>query len=266
MQCNGTGGPVRCDVVDCPGHNNMPQCGSRQGNLTCSRYIGHIGNHVDHGLGTSWNPIVSPPAPVPSIYAATMPPQPGGNAVSRTMCGVLFPENFRTPFEQYVVCGLEFQHHGPHRRSEAEAVAVTGSILPTPNIPGVMSGMQRTEDMMVHDELVPGGANRAPVAADYSQLSHVALHLMAETQAEGNKRYGVGNWQKGIPLSNLLSHAMEHLMKLQNGDTSDGTTLRQHFGHALWNIEKAAHFFDTRPDLIDIEPLRKAASSGEPKA
>ncbi len=89
--------------------------------------------------------------------------------------------------------------------------------------------------------------NRAPVKTDYSQLSHVALRLMAETQHEGNERYGRGNWQKGLPVSQLLSHGLEHILKFMNGDRSEN-----HLGHALWNLEKAAHFMETRPDLIDI--------------
>ncbi len=97
------------------------------------------------------------------------------------------------------------------------------------------------------------GANRDPVSTDYSQLSHVALRLMAETQAEGNVKYGYGNWQKGLPISNLASHALAHIFALLNGDVSEN-----HLGHALWNLEKMAHFIETRPDLIDIAPLRKA--------
>jgi hypothetical protein len=102
-------------------------------------------------------------------------------------------------------------------------------------------------------EVVEGGALRVPTATDYSQLSQHALRLMAETQAEGNAKYGYGNWQKGLPLSNLMSHAIEHILKFVNGDVSEN-----HLGHALWNLEKAAHFVVERPDLVDIIPLRKA--------
>jgi hypothetical protein len=102
-------------------------------------------------------------------------------------------------------------------------------------------------------EVTPGGADRVAVGTDYSQLSHHALRLMAETQAEGNAKYGYGNWQKGLPLSNLISHAIEHILKFANGDLSEN-----HLGHALWNLEKAAHFMVERPDLVDIKPLRKA--------
>lgn len=101
-----------------------------------------------------------------------------------------------------------------------------------------------------------GLADRVPLKADYSQISHVALRLMAETQGEGNERYGYGNWQKGVPISNLLSHAIAHILALQNGDVTTENPW-QHIGHALWNLEKAAHFMATRPELVDVIPLRK---------
>lgn len=103
------------------------------------------------------------------------------------------------------------------------------------------------------------GALRVPTKTDYSQLSHVALRLMAETQAEGNEKYGYGNWQKGIPVSNLLSHALGHIFALMNGDTSEN-----HLGHALWNLEKAAHFIETKPEMIDVIPMKEALSGYRP--
>lgn len=109
--------------------------------------------------------------------------------------------------------------------------------------------------------LVPGGAVREPRPVDYSQLSHIALRLVGETQHEGNEKYGYGNWQSGLPVSNLLSHAIEHILKLQNGATDEN-----HLGHAIWNLMVAAHFIELRPDLIDVPPMRKAlglANSGE---
>lgn len=107
-------------------------------------------------------------------------------------------------------------------------------------------------------KVVPGGADRVPVDFDYSQLSIHGLRLMAFTQHEGNLKYGYGNWQKGIPISNLLSHAIDHILKLQNGELDDAPSILTHLGHALWNLEKAAHFIATRPDLVDVIPLRKA--------
>lgn len=106
-----------------------------------------------------------------------------------------------------------------------------------------------------------GGAVRVPVKFDLSQLSHVGARLNGMAQHEGNVKYGYGNWQKGIPLSNLLTHAMNHLFNLINGTTDDGEEFdwEVELGHAIWNLDKAAHFIGTgRTDLIDIKPLRDA--------
>lgn len=113
-------------------------------------------------------------------------------------------------------------------------------------------------DALIGKEVFPSGAQRKTTSTDYSQFSHVAARLHAETQAEGNTTYGYGNWQRGIPVSNLLSHALAHIFAILNGDVSEN-----HMGHAIWNLDKAAHFIETRPDLIDILPLRKALKMEE---
>lgn len=114
------------------------------------------------------------------------------------------------------------------------------------------------EPLYTPPPVTPGGANRVPIPRDYSQISDAAIDLVAETQHEGDTKYGRGNWQKGIPLSNLLSHAVNHVLKFINGDTTEGGDVVRHLAHALWNLEKAAHFIKYRPDLIDIEAIRKA--------
>lgn len=107
-------------------------------------------------------------------------------------------------------------------------------------------------------ETMPGGAVRDPQTADFSQLSYIGIRKIAETCHEGDLKYGRDNWRKGMPVSNLLSHAMEHIFQLQSGDVSEN-----HLGHALWNLMIAAEFIETRPELIDILPLRKAMGLGE---
>lgn len=113
-------------------------------------------------------------------------------------------------------------------------------------------------------EVFATGAHRSNTTAgatnptDYSQFSHVAARLHAETQAEGNAKYGYGNWQKGIPVSNCLSHALAHIFAILNGDVSEN-----HLGHAIWNLDKAAHFIGTRPELVDVVPLRRALKLDE---
>lgn len=130
-------------------------------------------------------------------------------------------------------CSFDFSHCGPHEWGEAIQVKFdTGA---------------------VRSSVTAGGIK----PADYSQHTAAGMRRLAEAQAEGNTKYGYGNWQKGIPVSNLLSHALAHIFALQCGDISE-----DHLGHALWNLDKAAHFIETRPDLIDVVPLRDAMMKG----
>lgn len=110
------------------------------------------------------------------------------------------------------------------------------------------------------------GAQRSPTTAggslptDYSQFSHIAARLHAETQAEGNEKYGYGNWQMGIPMSNLLSHCLAHIFAYMNGDRSEN-----HLGHAIWNLDKAAHFSEVKPELNDLTvPIHASTLTGAP--
>lgn len=210
----------------------------------CRREKDHPGNHYDPRTQTAWTG-APPPAAMP---VQNHDPSAG---VFRQACGAAFPDN-----TGWVICTLPHNHGGYHQ-SDPSMVPIP--VMDTPEVAQAVTSPDTAAIWRSAPEPVADGmANRVPVGADYSQISHIALRMMAETQAEGNKKYGVGNWQIGLPLSNLISHAVEHLMKLVNADTSDGTTIDQHFGHALWNIEKAAHFYHTRPDLIDILPLVKA--------
>ena len=82
----------------------------------------------------------------------------------------------------------------------------------------------------------------------------IGLRRLAETCAEGARKYGVNNWQKGIPASDLINHAIRHLYLYLAGDVSE-----DHLAHAAWNLLVLCHFEETRPELIDIEQrnLRK---------
>jgi hypothetical protein len=85
----------------------------------------------------------------------------------------------------------------------------------------------------------------------FDLITPIGLRRLAETCAEGAKKYGDHNWQKGIPASVMLNHAIRHIyLWLEGDDTED------HLAHAAWNILGVAHFEETMPDLIDV-PARK---------
>lgn len=81
----------------------------------------------------------------------------------------------------------------------------------------------------------------------YDLISPIGIRRLAMTYAEGAIKYGVNNWQKGIPLSDLLNHAIRHIYMYLGGDRSE-----DHLGHAIWNIVTACHFEETRPELNDV--------------
>ena len=62
-------------------------------------------------------------------------------------------------------------------------------------------------------------------------------HLYAQALHEGASKYGERNWEKGLPKSNLINHALHHLFKLVEGDTSEN-----HASHLVWNVMTIIHF------------------------
>jgi hypothetical protein len=62
-------------------------------------------------------------------------------------------------------------------------------------------------------------------------------HLYAQALHEGASKYGERNYEAGIPESNLVNHALFHLFKLNEGDTSEN-----HLSHLVWNVMTIIHF------------------------
>ena len=85
----------------------------------------------------------------------------------------------------------------------------------------------------------------------FDLISPIGLRRLAETYAEGARKYAPHNWTKGIPASDLANHALRHIYLWLQGDTSE-----DHMSHAIWNLITIAHFEETRPELIDI-PTRQ---------
>lgn len=79
----------------------------------------------------------------------------------------------------------------------------------------------------------------------FDLISPHILQALAETYAEGAKKYGDDNWLKGIPSKDLMNHALRHINLWQLGDTSE-----DHLAHAMWNLGAIIHFTKTRPELI----------------
>ena len=90
-------------------------------------------------------------------------------------------------------------------------------------------------------------AKRDPIGVRYDLISPVAMKRLAVTYCEGAKRYGDRNWEKGLPVSNLVNHALAHIFAYLGGNTAEDDLI-----HAAWNLMAAAHMEETMPEMVDI--------------
>ena len=80
----------------------------------------------------------------------------------------------------------------------------------------------------------------------YDLVSPVGLREVARACAEGAEKYGDWNWEQGMPVHDLLNHALAHVYQFLAGDRSE-----PHLGHAAWNLLAAIHSHELWPHLND---------------
>lgn len=80
----------------------------------------------------------------------------------------------------------------------------------------------------------------------YDLISPIGIAALARTYAEGAEKFGQFNWENGMPVTDLLNHAIAHLYKFLGGDRSE-----EHLAHAAWNILGAIHSVEMWPHLND---------------
>ena len=105
----------------------------------------------------------------------------------------------------------------------------------------------------------PSGAVRSSDAdgTRFDLITPIGLRPLAETCAEGARKYGPYNWQKGIPASVMLNHAIRHIYLWLHGDAQE-----DHLIHAAWNLLAVAHFEEVLPDMIDVPTRKEATRNG----
>ena len=100
----------------------------------------------------------------------------------------------------------------------------------------------------------PSGAVRSSDADDvrFDLITPIGLRRLAEAYAEGARKYGDCNWQRGIPASQMLNHAIRHIYLWLEGDSTE-----DHLAHAAWNILGVCHFEEAMPEMIDVSARGK---------
>jgi hypothetical protein len=81
-------------------------------------------------------------------------------------------------------------------------------------------------------------------ATRYDLVSPIGLEAVARACAEGAAKYGDYNWEAGMPVNDLLNHALRHVYRYLAGDRSE-----DHLGHAAWGMLAAIHSEAVWPEL-----------------
>jgi hypothetical protein len=81
-------------------------------------------------------------------------------------------------------------------------------------------------------------------ATRYDLISPIGLEAVARTCAEGAAKYSDYNWERGMPVHDLLNHALRHVYRYLAGDRSE-----DHLPHAAWGLLAAIHSEALWPEL-----------------
>lgn len=94
----------------------------------------------------------------------------------------------------------------------------------------------------------------------YDLITPIGLRALARTYAEGAEKFGVSNWENGMPVVDLLNHAIAHIYNFLAGDRSE-----DHLAHAAWNVLGAIHSNELWPEM-NKETLRGPNCTAPPVA
>lgn len=78
----------------------------------------------------------------------------------------------------------------------------------------------------------------------YDLISPIGLREVARTCAEGAQKYSDFNWERGMPVHDLLNHAIAHIYQFLSGDRAE-----PHLPHAAWNLLAAIHSAELWPAI-----------------
>ena len=78
----------------------------------------------------------------------------------------------------------------------------------------------------------------------YDLISPIGLRRLAETCHEGAVKYNDFNWEKGMPIHDILNHAIDHIYTFLSGNRDE-----DHLAHAAWNCFAAMHSQELWPEL-----------------
>ena len=99
------------------------------------------------------------------------------------------------------------------------------------------------DDMTVFQSGATRSQDKAHVR--YDLISPHALFRIAVVCHNGAKKYSPFNYEKGIPINDILNHAIAHIYKYLSGEESDEDDL----AHAFWNLHAAIDMEHRHPTM-----------------
>jgi hypothetical protein len=94
----------------------------------------------------------------------------------------------------------------------------------------------------------------------FELITPYALERIAWVYTRGAKKYGVSNWQRGMPYSRYLASAFRHIFAYMRGKRDE-----DHLAMACWNLMAIMHHEEVGPErdrsgnrLDDIRDLHHA--------
>lgn len=87
-------------------------------------------------------------------------------------------------------------------------------------------------------------------------ITPIGLRRLAQTCAEGARKYGEHNWTRGIPASVMLNHAIRHIYLYLQGDKSE-----DHYTNAAFYIDGGVAVVPTFAFLFPVPKQAEALAS-----
>lgn len=86
----------------------------------------------------------------------------------------------------------------------------------------------------------------------YDLLNWESLEGLAKVLEFGAQKYSAHNWQKGLPVTEILASLLRHVAAIQNGEILDPETNLPHADHIQCNAMFLSWMMKNRADMYDV--------------